>query len=300
MSVITLTGCQSNVADDAKSSVDNNKIHVYTSFYVLADFAGKIGGDYVSVSNIIPAGVEPHDFEPSPKQIASIHDADVFIYNGGGFDTWAEKLVKSLDGKVVTVNSTANLHLGELQTEKHDDGDSHEGLDPHVWLDPTNALAQANEIKDALVAYDPAHEKDYIQNFQSLKEKFVTLDKKYQKELSDVPKREIFVSHAAFGYLSNRYNLKQISISGLTPSDEPSPKEMVNIVEQAKKYNVEYILFEPLVQSKYAQAIMNEIGAKSLVMHPIGSLTDEELKNGEDYFSLMEKNLEVLKTALGK
>jgi len=280
--VFTIVGCSTSNNGQER---DSNKVQVFTSFYVLSDFAKKIGGDYVQVTNMIPAGTEPHDFEPTPKEIAQLQKADLFVYNGTGFDQWAKTIVENNQGKMTVVNSSNGISIM--------------GTDPHIWLNPMNAEMQAANIRDGLIKIDPTHKDTYNTNFDQLKLFFTKLDQTYQSELKNTSSREIFVSHAAFGYLAERYQLKQISIAGLSPEDEPSPKEIANIVTKARKDNVKYILFEPLVESKYGTTIMNEIGAKSLILNPVESLTKDELAKGEDYFSVMHKNLEVLKTALG-
>ncbi|TCS83101.1 metal ABC transporter substrate-binding protein [Tepidibacillus fermentans] len=296
LTLIVFAGCATN--NGTQKGKDADKVQVYTSFYVLADFAKKIGGDYVEVTNMIPAGTEPHDFEPTPKQIAQLQKADLFVYNGTGFDQWAKKIVENNQGKMTVVNSTEGIRLLTLNEEEknHKNGG---GADPHVWLNPMNAMIQAEKIKDGLIKVDPSHKDTYTKNYEQLRESFIQLDKTYQYKLKDAKAREIFVSHAAFGYLADRYQLKQVAIAGLTPSDEPSPKELAEIVNEGKKMNIKYILFEPLVESKYATTIMNEIGAKPLTLNPIETLTKEEIEKGEDYFSMMNKNLEVLQIALG-
>ncbi|MFV9511580.1 metal ABC transporter substrate-binding protein [Tepidibacillus sp. LV47] len=301
LTLIVSAGC--GVYSDSQKQKNVNKVQVFTSFYVLADFAKKIGGDYVEVTNMIPPGTEPHDFEPTPKQIAKLQEADLFVYNGTGFDEWVKKVIENNNGKMEVVNTTEGislLTLNEEESHNHTEGDFHKGgIDPHVWLNPMNAMIQAEKIKDGLIKVDPSHQEVYTKNYEKLKQSFIELDQTYQNELKKAKTREIFVSHAAFGYLADRYQLKQVAIAGLTPSDEPSPKELAEIVNEAKKMKIKYILFEPLLESKYATTIMNEIGAKALTLNPIESLTKEEIEKGEDYFSIMKNNLEVLKTALG-
>ncbi|WP_339061195.1 metal ABC transporter solute-binding protein, Zn/Mn family [Tepidibacillus marianensis] len=281
--VFTVVGC--STSNNVQQGKESNKVQVFTSFYVLSDFAKKIGGDYVEVKNMIPAGTEPHDFEPTPKEIAQLQKADLFVYNGSGFDQWAKTIVDNNKGKITVVNSSTGVSIL--------------GSDPHIWLNPMNAEIQAANIRDGLIKVDPIHKDIYNKNFEQLKQSFSKLDETYQSELKKATSREIFVSHAAFGYLAERYQLKQISIAGLTPEDEPSPKEIASIVTKARQDQVKYILFEPLIESKYGTTIMNEIGAKALILNPVESLTKDELVKGEDYFSVMNKNLEVLKTVLG-
>ncbi len=301
VSMMATTGCNNNQPPEG----EDNSIHVYASSYVLADLTEKIAGNLVEVENIIPPGVEPHDFEPSPRQMAELQKADIFVYNGAGLDAWVTKLSDTLKVDTLLIDSTQNIKLivaDDSHEDEHKDEhkDEHDGAtDPHVWLDPTNTILQGEVIKEALIQLDTKNQDIYNQNFEELKIRLIKLDQLYRDTLKNAERKHIFVSHAAFGYLAKRYEIEQIAISGLNPQDEPSPKEMMEIVDKARDYQIEYILLEPLVQSKYAQTIMNEINAKSLILHPIDGLTKEELDRGEDYFSIMEENLEVLKVALG-
>ena len=300
------TGCNN------QPEVEKDQLQVYTSSYVLADFTEKIAGELVDVTNIIPPGVDSHDFEPSARQMADLQNANLFLYNGAGLDAWVNKLSDAMKEKVLFVDSTQNISLITREEEdehqederneegSHEDEHGHEGeIDPHVWLDPTNAILQSETIKDALIQIDPENNEVYQQNFNTLKEELIKLDELYLSTLENAKRKHIFVSHSAFGYLTKRYKLEQVAITGLNPQDEPSPQEMMNIVNKAREFEIEYILMEPLVQSKYAQTIMKEIGAKSLILHPIDGLTKSEIEKGEDYFSIMKNNLEVLKVALG-
>ncbi|GBF10277.1 metal ABC transporter substrate-binding protein [Tepidibacillus sp. HK-1] len=305
--ILSFVGCSNvnkNQENNQNQGVDQDqKFTVYTSFYVLADFAKKIGGDHVEVTNVIPPGVEPHDFELTPKQIAQLNQADLFVYNGGGFEPWLGNLVDDIKEKVEVVDSTKQIEFLTTEDEHTDEQEQKnehgKGLDPHVWLNPINAISQAEQIKEALVKIDSDHQAEYEDNFQQLKQALLDLDQAYQHTLEKAHSKDIFVSHAAFGYLAERYGLNQVSIAGLSTSDEPSPKEMANIIKKAKELNIKYILFEPLVESKYAKTIMAEIGAQRLELNPLEGLTKDELERGEDYLSIMKKNLEVLKIALG-
>lgn len=269
---------------------DNEKIKVYTSMYPLEDFAKKIGGMHVEVTNLVPPGTEPHDFELSPKDMVKLSKADVLIYNGAGFEDWIEKTIKSLDTKKTTiVNTSEGLGLTKRNGR----------TDPHIWLDPQLAKAQAFSIKDAFVKVDPSHKSEYEKNYVELAKKFDSLDHDYRKMANHAVKKQFVVSHAAFHYLAKRYNLKQIAVTGISPLEEPSPKELQGLVKTMKRNEVKYIFFETLVSNKLANVIKEEINAEALILNPIEGLTKEELAQGADYFSVMKKNRENLAIALG-
>lgn len=300
----TMIGCSNGENRSSKTGAD--PILIVTTLYPLENFAKKIGGDQVQVINVVPAGTESHDFEPSAKDLAKLNEADIFVYNGSGFESWTEKAVANLDTsktKVVnaseglaTIEATEDEHGHEAEkNEEHDHGE----LDPHVWLDPTLAKKEAQKIYDILVAVDPTHKEVYSKNFGDLEKQFDQLDQEYQVMVKQAKNKEFVTSHAAFGYLANRYGLKQISISGISPEDEPSPKELKTIIEEVKEHNVKYIFFETLVSGKIADVVKNEIQAEALTLNPLEGLTQEELKNKQDYFSVMKKNKENLAKALG-
>lgn len=302
--LFNISGCKAKSAQ----ATTENKITVYASFYPMYDFAKNIGKDRINLKLIIPSGLEPHDFEPSAKMIGNMEKADVFIYNGLEIEPWADKLIGSINNKnllVVEASNGVKLLKNQGKEERHE-SDFHEGeynhgnYDSHVWLDPTNALKQAENIKNALIKADEKNKDFYEANYKEFAVKLNNLDDKFKKELSDIKRNEIVTSHAAFGYLTNRYNLKQIAVSGLSPQEEPSSSKLAEITKIAKENNVKYIFFETLGSSKVSEVLANEIGAQTAVLNPIEGLTDKEIKSGKNYISAMEDNLKVLKKALGE
>lgn len=339
----TQEGQKEEVDQETQQTADNSgQLLIYTSIYPLYDFVQKIAGDKAKVVNLVPAGAESHDFEPTPKDIIELSKADLFVYNGGGFETWIEKIIDSVNNTDMTIlNATEHLDLlsneeaGEdhdehadehhddhaddhaddhgHEHEKEDDHDDHskeEGhedthahehgdVDPHVWLDPNFAKLQAEAIKDALVDIDQTNAEYYENNYNLLVNQFNDLDAKYN-DLSDrIERRDFVVSHAAFGYIASRYDLNQIAITGLSPSNEPSARQLQEIIEFVKENQIDYIMFENLVVPKVADVVREEVGADVLVLHNLEALTKEEMSQGKDYFSIMEDNLEALKKALG-
>lgn len=303
----TVIGCSPQEGTtDRSNQKSTDSISIVTTLYPLEDFAKKIGGNLVQVTNIVPAGTESHDFEPSAKDLAKLSEADIFVYNGSGFESWTEKAVANLDpSKTKVVNASEGLSTLEVTEEEHGhvaeekEEHKHGELDPHVWLDPMLAKKEAQKIYDTLVTVDPTHKDIFGKNFAELEKHFDQLDQEYQAMVKKAENKEFVTSHAAFGYLANRYGLKQIAISGISPEDEPSPKELKAIIEEVKEHNVKYIFFETLVSGKIADVVKNEIQAEALTLNPLEGLTQEELKNKQDYFSVMKKNKENLAKALG-
>lgn len=306
----------SNTGGESDEINSGDKLKVAASFYPMYDFARKIGGDKAEVTNMVPAGTEPHDWEPAATDIRELESADVFIYNGAGMEHWVESVLESLDNQKLTVVEAAKgLTLME-GTHDHEEtaGDeetaarevSHDkdankddiSYDPHVWLDPMNAKAEMENIKNAFVAADPKNQDYYEKNFEIYAAEFIKLDQEYREEITKTSGKDLITAHEAFGYLCKAYGLNQVGIEGLMPDSEPDPSRMDEVIQFAKKHNVKTIFFEELVSPKVAKTIANEIGAKTEVLNPLEGLSDEELAAGADYFSVMRENLKKLDEAL--
>ena len=283
---IFLSGCVENATTEEKG----DKIVVYTSVYPLYDFAKKIGADTVQVENMVPPGVEPHDWEPSAQDILRLEKANLFIYNGAGLEHWTEDVLLTLENKDLVV-TVASEGIPILQA----DGRS----DPHIWLNPQYAKKEAENIMKALCEVNPKQTTLYEENFLAISKDFDLLDETLREVFSSTKRKDVIVAHEAFGYLCEAYGLRQIGIEGLEPNAEPSPKKMREIIEFAKEHTVTTIFFEELASAKVAEIIASEIGAATAVLHPIEGLSEEQREKGDDYFSLMRENAAALKDALG-
>ena len=294
---LCLMGCTGNTA----KKKDNGKLKVMASFYIMYDFAKKIGGDKVEVTNMVPAGTEPHDWEPSTKDLIELEKSDVFLYNGAGMEQWVDDVLESLDTEeLTTVEASKGIKLlKDHDAHEHDHEHSSEN-DPHVWLAPQNAKYEMNKIKKALIKADPKNKDYYEANYQKEAKKCDELDQLYKKELAKVSKRELVVAHEAFGYLCQAYNLEQMGIEGLSADDEPDPKQMSEVINFAKKHKVKTIFFEELVSPKVAKTIAKETGASAKKLDPLEGLSNKRIKAGEDYFSVMKQNLSAIKEALSE
>ncbi|MDI6601047.1 MAG: metal ABC transporter substrate-binding protein [Thermoanaerobacteraceae bacterium] len=279
--LMLMTGCATT-----KPRTENEKLNVYITTYPLYDFTMKIAGDCINATQIIPTGVDAHEYEPSPHLMAELERSDVFVFNGGGLEAWAERVEDSLSNEGVLVVNT-----GEGIAKNND---------PHIWLSPVRAKQQAEKIYKALIKDDPENADYYTENYKALEKRFDDLDRKYRETLSKATYRDIITTHAAFAYLCEDYDLNQVSITGVSPGSEPSPGRMAEIIKFIKDNNIGYVFFEPLTTPRLADTIANETGIEKLVLDPVEGLTDEQKARGEDYFSLMEENLENLKKALVK
>lgn len=291
-------GCSKDNNTDESTANSKDKIKIYTSIYPLYDFATKVGGDKVDVTNLVPAGTEPHDWEVSTSDIVNLEKSDMLIYNGAGIENWTDKIINTLENKdIVYVKTSEGLDIHKASEDDHDhsdDGHNHGSYDPHTWLSIKNAKKEMENIKNALIEYDPENADYYEQNYETYAKKFDDLDKKYSDTLGPIENKTIIVAHEAFGYLCSDYDIVQEGIEGLTPDSEPDPARMSEIIKFAKENNVKTIFFEELVSPKVAETIAKEINAKTAVLNPLEGLTEEQIKSGEDYFTVMEKNLEAL------
>ena len=301
LSLSLLTGCGTQPADTAAG---DGRLRVLTSFYPMYDFACKIGGDCIDVTNMVPSGTEPHDWEPSTNDLKNLEKADVFIYNGADMEPWADDLLVSRSDTLHVVEASENVELRTTDGEhehahEHEGADHHHGdFDPHVWLDPENAKIEMEAIKDALCAADPENSTVFQSNYEKYAAELDALDAEFREKLAPLPDRTIVVAHEAFGYLCDAYGLTQVGIEGLSPDSEPDPGRMAEVIDFVREHSISTIFFEELVSPKVAEAIASETGAQAKMLSPLEGLSDEQAAAGADYFSVMHDNLAALMEAL--
>ncbi|WP_079710363.1 metal ABC transporter solute-binding protein, Zn/Mn family [Paraliobacillus ryukyuensis] len=337
IAILILGACGGQAAEESASNesesntdaaVESNEetLQVYTTLYPLAYFANEIGGDHVNAESILPLGADAHTYEPTSKTMVDIAEADAFIYNGAGMEAYAESITDALSGEDVSIleasegislidHSEEHAHGHEEEGHDHAEGEDHgheeeghdhaeEGhhhhgdKDPHIWLDPIRAISLAENIKNTLVELQPDSKDEFEANFEDLKTRLEELDTDFHNTLESAPRNEILVTHAGYGYWANAYGIEQLAISGLSPSNEPSQKKLQELVDTVKEHNIRYLLFEQNVEPKVARVIQDETNVESLYIHNLSVLTEEDVDNNEDYFTLMNRNLETLETAL--
>ena len=272
---------------------EKGKISVVASFYPLAYLATAVGGELITVVNLTPPGAEPHDFDPSPRDIEMLSRAHMFIYNGGGLEPWVEGWKNgAFKHPPLTINMINKLKEGGEELIERGGA-----TDPHVWLDPSMLKKEAEIIRDALILADPSHAKAYRDNTARLVGELGVLDTHYRDTLAACKLHDMIVSHEAFSYLGRAYDISVISIAGISPDEEPSSKTIAFISDVAREKNIKYIFYEAIASPKLSETIAREIGAETLVLNTLESLTIDELRGGEDYTSVMEQNLNNLKKA---
>ena len=273
MALLTIAACGGEA---------DGRTQVVTGLYPLEFLADEIGGAEVTVTNVTPPGAEPHDVELTPRSVARVADAEVVLL-AGGVQPALDRAAERAGGEVVDVLADAKLVHAE-------DGHGEAGVDPHIWLDPALFAEAARRVGAAL------EEREAATAFVSRLE---ALDREFAQGLAQCERHEIVTSHAAFGYLAERYGLEQIPITGLSPEAEPSPRELERVVRVVEASGATTVFFETLVSPRLAETVARETGAATAVLNPIEGLTAEQIESGANYFSLMRANLAALRKALG-
>ncbi|MGW1452562.1 metal ABC transporter substrate-binding protein [Micromonospora sp. NPDC002411] len=291
-------GASCSTGDSA--GADPKKVDVVAAFYPLQFLSERIGGDAVRVTNLAKPGAEPHDLELNPSQVGQVSDAELIVYLKG-FQPAVDDAVAQNGGDrafdVTSVQPLLDASAGGHNHEGEEEGHAEEGggKDPHVWLDPTRLAGIGDQLAQRLGAADPDHAADYTTRAAALRADLTALDGEFKTGLATCQRREIVTSHAAFGYLADRYQLDQVGITGLSPDVEPSPQRLAHVIEEAKEHQATTIFFETLVSPKVAETIAGQVGAKTAVLDPIEGLA---AGSDGDYLSVMRTNLQTLKTAL--
>jgi zinc transport system substrate-binding protein len=269
------------------SPARDDRLLVTASIAPLADFARQVGGDHVGVITLVPPGASPHTFEPIPSQVAQMAKARVLVLNGVGLEYWSGRLIEGADNpKLVVVDTSQGIDILER------DGDG-SGGNPHIWLDPQNAIAQVSHIRDALIQADPANAGDYRANAERYVNELRTLDQEIADEEATWSKREFIAFHPAWVYFARRYGLKQAAVIEVAPGREPSPAEVVHIIETAQHIGARAIFAEPQFSAKAAHTLAEESGAQVLFLDPLGSSLRDSC-----YLNLMRYNVAQMANAL--
>ena len=242
----------------------------------------------MQVTTLVPDGAEPHDWEPSPKDLTRLGRAQVFVYNGL-VEPWAEQALEALsERKIVPVEAGRALFArGGKQ-------------DPHVWVSPKKAVIEVQRITEALCEADAKHVDEYKANSRTYIAKLEQLDKQLTEVAQKAPKKVFVTAHAAFGHLAEDYGLRQLSVAGISAEAEPTPGDLQRLINTVKKEKVRYVFFETLTDPKIAKLVAQETGAQIAVLDPLEGLDEEGRKQGLDYLKLMEQNIANLQKALNE
>ena len=266
--ILVLAGCS--------ETADSGKPQIYASFYAMAEFAEEIAGDMAEVHTLIPQGGEPHDYEPTVRDLKNVLNADVFVYNGNHMEGWSEDFINTVsEGRAIIVEASDGIPV------KLDDSD------PHVWLDPDNALYEMEQIKNALVEADAENAEYYEGNYQKVEKKIFDLKARLSEFYGNG--QNVVVTHPAYGYLFNVLSLNQVPIEGEEEHSDPPPSRIIEIAELMKAESINCVFYEKYGSDKIAQSVAEETGAKVLPLYSFES-GDGEM----NYFEVMDANLTAL------
>jgi len=277
----TLTTIAALVPAGPAGAVDRKK--VVAAFYPVAWVAQQVGGDRVQVTNLTPAGAEPHDLELNPGQLDGLLDADLAIVMGNGFQPAVEDAAGQRDGVTLRL-------LDHLPTKRND---------PHVWLDPVLMRRVVEQVRSSLTKADPQGATVYARNAAALDTRLRSLDARYRAGLARCTRTDLVTAHEAFGYLAARYGLRQQGVAGLAPDAEPDAKRIAQLTDLVRHDGVTTVFTESLVSPRIADTLAREAGVKTAVLNPLEGLTDQERSRGDDYLTVMDANLAKLRRALG-
>ncbi len=279
----------------AASLAEVRQMKVLVSFYPLYEFTKAIGGERIDVSIIVPAGIEPHDWEPTIQDLQKMQDADMIVINGAGFETWLDDFVTS-NPNVFIVDTSKGIELLEGSQIHHENEDGERdksNKDPHIWLNPVLAKKQVQNMANGLIELDPENANYYQKNVDVYNLKLDLLDNKIRTELSTCDKKDFIAFHDAFSYFANEYDLNQYTIVGVDANAEPTAVTLQKIIQNAQNLGLHIIYTEESVNPRISEVIADEIDGQVLVLSPI-----EIADNNSDYIKKMEQNLLNLKEEL--
>jgi zinc transport system substrate-binding protein len=292
-----LAGCHGG--QETSNGTSPSKMVVAATFFPLYDLTRTIAGEAADVYSIVPLNAEPHEYENSPQDLIRLTQAKVFVTLGvpKGFAPFEEKLIESAPSNLILIAAGKGITLITPQGEFGDVSDDlkFNGFDPHLWVSPKNAMVMVKNIRDGLISADPANGKIYQANAEALLADLTKLDADYTQGLSNCGVHLILAAHDAFSYLARDYGFKSYYVDGLSPEQEPSPRQIARLIDVAKQYQLKYLFYESTINPKVSQTIADQIGAKTLLVSSIESTNDPQ----ETYLDLSRKNLRSLTTGMG-
>lgn len=294
---------------DDKSTDKSDSKKLYVSFYPIEYMAKEIVKDKIDVVNVMPKGASVHEWEPTAQDIKNLSDSKMLIVNGLGLEGWLEDVKSSLKNTEI-VDSSANIekikaeeehdhdHDHEEKEHDHDHEHHHHGeFDPHIWMSPKQARIQMKNVYEAIVKFDAENKDFYEKNYKELDKKFEELDKKYAEVLAPQKDKYFIVPHEAFGYLARDYEINQVPIEGINSDSEPDLNKMKELTNFAKSHKINTVFYEMGESDKIANSLAKEINAKTAGLSTIEAKT-QDIEDGKDnYFSLLEKNLDAISQA---
>lgn len=298
--IILIVGSYVVFSKNNNNTIDDGKIKVIATLFPQYDFVKQIGKDKVSVTLLLPPGVESHVYEPKPSDIVKIHSSDMFVYTGKDMEPWADTILQSVE-KINVVDVSKNV---QLQKEVHDEDEPENSnepeYDPHIWLNPSNAKVMVDNVVEGLINMDPSNSDFYKQNGEEYKKEIDKLDKDIQAVVDNGKRKKIvFGGRFAFAYFIQKYNLDYVAAyDSCSTETEPSVSVISKVISSVKENNIPVVFYEEFSAHTVADSIANQSGAQTLLFHSVHNVSREELSSGITYIDLMRQNLNNLKIAL--
>ncbi len=290
-----------------KEAHESSKAVVTVSTFSLLEAARAVVGDAMEVHSIVPAGSDAHMFSPNPSQVAELSNSALFIYNGAGFETWAEKLKNTLPKTTAVIDMSHHVTLQKSEEEGMDEHEEHAhesehhhhgAYDPHYWLDIDNMIKMTQTMDTEFSKLLPQKAQYFHQNAVAYIAELQKLKSEYATGLAECKNRTLVSNHDAFGYLTRTNKLENVSVIGLSSDEQPSAQTMAHVVEVVKEHGMKTIFFEELVNDNVSQTIAKETGAKAVSLQPLENISQDELKSHQTYLSIMRENLKKLREAM--
>ena len=284
-----------------ESNREDQKLRVIATIFPIYDFARNIGGDKIKVTMLLPPGTDAHHYELKPEDIVKVSKTDIFLFTNFEMEQWAYKIINAAEKNtnMLAIETGAGAVLLPLNAEGEEQENHVSKFDPHIWLDMDNAQKMVDNIAAAFIKKDSRNSDYYLKNAHNYKLKLIAVDQRYRAELTRCKTKTILhAGHWAFAYLAKKYNLNYIAAYNVSADAEPSPQKMVDLVQQGKSQRIAYIYYESMINPRLAQMIARETGAGLLKLNNGHDVSKADIKNGESFISLMEKNLINLKKGL--
>jgi zinc transport system substrate-binding protein len=289
-----------------KNPSKQQKPIIVTTLFPFYDITRTLIGDQAEISLLLPPGIEPHSFEPTPQDIVKLQEADIFIYTGDIMEPWVKDIISDLPKTVTIVNASNGITLIEgVDDHGHDDDHGDEknkeklALDPHFWLDFNNTTIATNTISQALMSLNDINKDMLNQNTSTLTQNLSQLDIDYRESLVKCRNKTIIqAGHRTFGYLAHRYNLEYITTEELSPNSDTSAQDISKLIDEIKEEKAKAVFSEELIEPRIAKTVSDETGVPILLLNGAHNITSDQLKNNISFITIMRENLNNLHIGL--
>lgn len=299
---ILLTGCSPAESD---SGLSGDTLQIVATTSIVGDVVAQVAGEQVSITTLLPPNSDPHTYQPTPQDIATISKADVIFANGAGLEVFLEPILENADAEEKTVDLSDDINL--LTADEHSDSGrdedqniDHDSRDPHVWMNPNNVIAWVNVIQETLGELDPAHAAEYQNNARSYSAELSELDTWITTQVADIPfqRRTLVMDHLVFGYFAEEYGFQQAGavIPGFSTLAEPSAQQVAEIIDTIEKLGVKVIFVSDTAPPGIAERVAEDTGSQLVYLHT-GSLT-EPGGLASNYIDYMRYNVNAIVQAL--